>query len=292
MIQITGLTKVYRRDRPPALLDLTFDARRDTDRRFVLGTVLLGDAAVAAVLAHQLPAGALSVPAAVRSVTAVVPLLPLPIAALGAGALGGALVRARGGHEVRHPGLAALRVSYRHRNGLLAGKPAVIGLFAAALAVATTALDAVVLRFALPADVDAGRPFTGDVPRLAAAGTILAVYGVLMVLAGWAGLLATPLVRSAAAGLLILCALPALLEPALVPVLRQPGQPLPDQIRELLPFQYGLDWLGAATEGAAAAPGPAPAPALQPLFPAVLLASAVAFVGVCLLVQAGGAPSD
>ncbi|GAA2258593.1 hypothetical protein GCM10010430_48220 [Kitasatospora cystarginea] len=218
MIQITGLTKVYRRDRPPALLDLTFDARRDTDRRFVLGTVLLGDAAVAAVLAHQLPAGALSVPAAVRSVTAVVPLLPLPIAALGAGALGGALV-------------------------------------------------------------------TGDVPRLAAAGTILAVYGVLMVLAGWAGLLATPLVRSAAAGLLILCALPALLEPALVPVLRQPGQPLPDQIRELLPFQYGLDWLGAATEGAAAAPGPAPAPALQPLFPAVLLASAVAFVGVCLLVQ-------
>ncbi|MFB7945220.1 ATP-binding cassette domain-containing protein [Kitasatospora phosalacinea] len=37
MIQITGLTKAYRRGRPPALLDLTFDARPG------MVTVLLGD---------------------------------------------------------------------------------------------------------------------------------------------------------------------------------------------------------------------------------------------------------
>ncbi|WP_345707593.1 hypothetical protein [Kitasatospora paranensis] len=39
MIQVTGLTKVYRRGRPPALLDLSFDARPGTV------TVLLGEGA-------------------------------------------------------------------------------------------------------------------------------------------------------------------------------------------------------------------------------------------------------
>ncbi|KJK57734.1 hypothetical protein [Saccharothrix sp. ST-888] len=252
----------------------------------VLAAVLLGDAAVAAVIAHQLPSGTLSVSAAVRSLTAIVPLLPLPIAALGAGALGALSY----GHEVRHPGLAASQVAYRRRIGLLAGKLAVIGLLAVALAVATIVLDVVVLRFALPLRVDAGQLFAGDVPSLLAAGRALAVFGALVVLAGWSGVLTTSLVRSAAAGMLILCALPALLEPALVLALRQVGRPLPDQVRELLPFQYGLDWLGVTPQGTAPTLGPALSPelqsVLQPVFLAASLAPAAALLVACLVVQA------
>ncbi|MGK4580841.1 hypothetical protein [Kitasatospora sp. HPMI-4] len=251
----------------------------------VLGAVLIGDAAVATVLAQQQPAGVLSVSAMVRSVTAVVPLLPLPIAALGAGALGALSY----GHEVRHPGLAASQVAYRSRIGLLAGKLMVIGLLAAALAVATTVVDIVVLRLALPTSVDTGPLFSGGVPGLLAAGRPLAVFGALVVLAGCAGLLATSLVRSAAAGTLILCVLPALLEPAFSLALRQLDGSLPEQARELLPFQYGLDWPGGGSDGDATTLGPVLGPGLQPTLQPLLLAAslapAAALVVACLVAQ-------
>ncbi|MDH6127753.1 hypothetical protein [Kitasatospora sp. GP82] len=261
---------------------LAYELRRLRGLRstwFVLGAVLLGDAAVAAVIAHQLPAGALSVPAAVRSVTAIVPLLPLPISALGAGALGALSY----GHEVRHPGLAASQVTYRRRIGLLAGKLVVIGLLSAALAVATAVVDAVVLRFALPAGVDAARMFGPDAQTMVAVGQPLAVFGVMVVLAGCSGLLTTSLVRSAAAGMLILAALPALLEPALSLVLRRTGRPMPARVRELLPFQYGLDWLGDAPRDGVSAFGPALGPALRPVLEPVFLAASLAPAAVLLL---------
>ncbi|WP_441249976.1 hypothetical protein [Kitasatospora sp. McL0602] len=263
---------------------LAYETRRLRGLRstwFLLAAVLLGDVAVAALLARQLPSGTLSAAAAVRVVTAVVPLLPLPIAALGAGALGALSY----GHEVRHPGLAASRVSYRRRIGLLTGKLAVVGAVSAALAVVTLALDAVALRLALPPGARAGRVFTPETvdPRLfAQEGSVLrslAVFVALVVLAAWTGLLLTSLARSAAAGVLILCALPPLLEPVLSLVLRQAGRGWPELVRELLPFQYGLDWArGEALPRAAGA--------LEPLLVAVVLAPPAVLLVACLLVQA------
>jgi len=257
---------------------LAYEVRRLRGLRstwFILGAALVCDAAVAAVLARQLPVGTLSVGAAVRSVTAVVPLLPLPIAALGAGALGALSY----GHEVRHPGLAASHVSYRRRLGLLAGKLTVIGLLSALLALATVLLDTLVLRLALAPAVDPGPVFGADAQALAAAGRPLAVFAGLVVLAGWTGLLTTSLVRSAAAGILILCALPPLLEPALSLILRQAGRVWPAQVREVLPFQYGLDWARGADPQGAAAP-------LDPVLLAGVLAPAALLLVACLLVQA------
>ncbi|MDH6576565.1 hypothetical protein [Kitasatospora sp. MAP5-34] len=257
---------------------LVYEVRRLCGLRstwFILGAVLLADAAVAAVLARQLPAGPLTAAAAVRSVTAVVPLLPLPIAALGAGALGALSY----GHEVRHPGFAASRVSCPRRLALLAGKLTVTGLLAALLALGTVLVDALVLRLALAPGVRPGQVFALPVDAqafassaLASAARPLAVFAVLVVLAGWAGLLTTSLVRSAAAGMLILCALPALLEPVLSLVLRLAGRGWPVQVRESLPFQYGLDQVGGVDPQSAAA-----------LLDPVLLAAVLAPAGLLLL---------
>lgn len=224
---------------------LAYEVRRLRGLRstwLILAAVLLADAAVAAVLARQLPAGPLATVAAVRCVTAVVPLLPLPIAALGAGALGALSY----GHEVRHPGLPAAGVSYRRRLGLLTAKFAVTGVLAALLATATVLLDAAVLRLAHAPGVRVDALF--DLASAGFADTVrpLVLFVGLTALAGWAGLLITSVVRSAAAGLLILCAVPALLEPALSLVLRQSGRVWPAQLRELLPFQYGLDLVRGA----------------------------------------------
>ncbi|MFJ8045337.1 hypothetical protein ACIRBX_33015 [Kitasatospora sp. NPDC096147] len=219
---------------------LAYELRRLRGLRstwLILAAVLLVDAAVAAVLARQLPGGELGPTAAVRCLTAVVPLLPLPIAALGAGALGALSY----GHEVRYPGLVAGRVSFGRRCRLLIGKLAVTGPVAALLATATVLLNAaVVLAGAAPG---AGTAVLTD-PASAAFAELLRPLGLfvgLTVLAAWSGLLLTSLLRSAAAGLLVLCTVPALLEPALTLLLRRSGRGWPAQARELLPFQYGLD---------------------------------------------------
>lgn len=85
---------------------LAYEVRRLRGLRstwLILAAVLLADAAVAAVLARQLPVGQLGTAAAVRCVTAVVPLLPLPIAALGAGALGALSYGTRSGTRACRP---------------------------------------------------------------------------------------------------------------------------------------------------------------------------------------------
>ncbi|AUG79966.1 hypothetical protein CFP65_5257 [Kitasatospora sp. MMS16-BH015] len=268
---------------------LAYEVRRLRGLRstwFLFGAVLLADAVVTALLARQLPAGQLGVGAAVRTVTAVVPLLPLPIAALGAGALGALSY----GHEVRHPGLAASRVSYRRRLGLLSGKLAVIGVVAVALAVATLAVDAVVLRLALAPGAHAGRLFTlaavhpdhfghpGSVLRP------LVLFAAAVAVAAWTGLLVTSLVRSAAAGLLILCALPVLAEPATTLALRQFGPGWAERVRELLPFQYGLDRLPGGSGGLGHQVGQLGA--VDPLVLAVLVAPPVLLLACSLLLQA------
>ncbi|WP_354642569.1 hypothetical protein [Kitasatospora camelliae] len=266
---------------------LAYEARRLGGLRstwLILAAVLICDAAVAAVLARQVPAGVLSSSAAVRCVTAVVPLLPLPIAALGAGALGALSY----GHEVRHPGLSASQVSLARRVGLVAGKAVVVGLVSAALALLGLLVNLLVVGVALAPSVDAAVLFDPAVLRsglvdgglldggqVGPLGRAAAAFVLLVAAGGSAGVLAASLFRSASAGLLLLCALPALVEPAVSLLLRRSGQDWPSWVREVMPFQYGLDWVPGGP-AASQVPGQA-VPVLLPVLlaaPLVLLALA------------------
>ncbi|MFI6447439.1 hypothetical protein [Kitasatospora sp. NPDC050543] len=280
---------------------LAYELRRLRGLRstwILLAGVLLCDAAVAALLTRQLPAGQLTAPDAVRSLTAAVPLLPLPIAALGAGALGALSY----GHEVRHPGLPASRVPYLRRARLLLGKLAVTGVLSALLAGVTVLLDAVVTRFVALPGVDTSRVFSpgsvaaalGDAARhpsatLGALGA-LGVFTALVVGAGATGVLTASLTRSATAGFLLLCAVPALFDSALALLVRRAGAHWAAHASELLPARYGYQWAYGARPAAAGAAAPVQAvtDALG-LTGQVLGAALVAPVGVllllCLLVQ-------
>ncbi|MFI2612712.1 hypothetical protein [Kitasatospora sp. NPDC018619] len=249
---------------------LAYELRRLRGLRstwLLLAAVLLGDAVVAAVLAGQAPNGPLAAAAGVRLLTAAVPLVPLPFAALGAGVLGALSY----GHEVRHPGLPASQVSYPRRVRLLLAKLLVIGPVAAALALATLLLDTVAVHLALPQGVTvpawsdpaapsgrvsevltgAGLSGPADLPGAFAPFALTLGHGVpaallafvlLTVVAGWTGVLTASLTRSAAAGVLLLCALPPLLESGVALLLRHTGRPWPTRAAELLPFQSGIEW--------------------------------------------------
>ncbi|MFJ9446544.1 hypothetical protein ACIRRH_32485 [Kitasatospora sp. NPDC101235] len=248
---------------------LAYELRRLRGLRstwLLLATVLLGDAVVAAVLASQAPDGPLAAPAGVRLLTAALPLTPLPFAALGAGLLGALSY----GHEVRHPGLPASQVSYPRRVRLLLAKLLVIGPTAGLLALATLLLDTVVAHLALPDGVTvsawadpaalsdrvsealtgAGMSGLSDLPDVFAPLGLAAGHGVpaallafvlLTVLAGWTGVLTASLTRSAGSGVLLLCALPTLLESAVALLPRHTGRPWPTRAAEL-PFQSGIEW--------------------------------------------------
>ena len=257
---------------------LAYEARRLRGLRstwIVLAAVLICDAVVAGVLARQVPTGQLALAAALPPVTAAVPLLPLPIAALGAGVLGALSY----GHEVRHPGLAASQVSYLRRVRLLLGKLTVIGALSVLLAAVTLLVDAVVTRLAFTPGVDVSALFTPE--GLGAGGRLPVALGVfvgMVVAAGGAGVLTASLTRSAAAGILLLCALPVLLEAALALFLREAGVGRPQAPGEALPFQYGFDqygfdWVRAGSGPAAGGPLDLTDPVLLGAFaaPAVLL---------------------
>ncbi|MFD0569872.1 hypothetical protein ACFQ0T_12300 [Kitasatospora gansuensis] len=233
---------------------LAYEVRRLRGLRstwLILAAVLLADAAVAAVLARQLPVGQLGTAAAVRCVTAVVPLLPLPIAALGAGALGALSY----GHEVRYPGLPG-RVSYRRRLGLLVAKLAVTGVLAVLLAAASVLLDAAVLRLLHAPGARVAALFDPASAGFADALRPLLLFVGLTALAGWSGLLVTSLVRSAAAGLLILCAVPALLEPVLSLLLRQSGRVWPPSSVNCCRSSTGWTWCGVPMPSSRRSPRP------------------------------------
>jgi hypothetical protein len=184
-----------------------YEWRRLTSIRstgLILLAVLVLDAAVAGLTVRQ---AALAEPA--RVLTAGIPLLPLPLAALGAGAVGALAY----GHEVRYPLLSPLLLPLRRRLGLLLAKLVLVGAFSALLALATLAADAVVLQSAED---------PGGVESALSHGALQAAlvgFVALVVAGGWIGLLAAGLLRSAAAGMLVLVVLPVLAEPA-VTVLR------------------------------------------------------------------------
>ncbi|MFG2918448.1 hypothetical protein ACGF0D_36895 [Kitasatospora sp. NPDC048298] len=277
----------------------------------LLAAVLLGDAVLAAVLASRTPDGPLGAAAGVRLLTAALPLVPLPFAALGAGVLGALSY----GHEVRYPGLPASHVSYPRRVRLLLAKLLVIGPVAALLALATLLLDTVVVHVALPDGVavaawadpaalsgrvaealnGAGLSGLSDLPGVFAPLGLVAGQGVpaallafvlLTVAAGWTGLLTASLTRSAGAGALLLCALPALLESGVALLLRHTGRPWPIRAAELLPFQPGIEsayaWVYGGAHGAVAGSVALTDPALL----AAVVAPAVLLLLVVLLVQA------
>ncbi|WP_285738776.1 hypothetical protein [Kitasatospora phosalacinea] len=248
----------------------------------VVAGALLVNAAVAAFTAARLPDGELAVPDAVRAVAAVVPFLPLPLTALAAAVLGALSY----GNETRWPGLPASRVTLGRRLGALLAKSSVVGAAAALLAVLTLGVDALAAWSALPAGVDASAvlhpsglssvpfaaPFAAGGP-----GRPLVAFVVLAVAGGWAGLLITSLVRSAVVGILLTGALPALLEPTAGLLLHRTGRNWPVWVRELVPFQYGLDLVRDAADRTAGA--------LDGVVVVALLAPAALLVLAALLAQ-------
>ncbi|MFE6052399.1 hypothetical protein ACFQ6N_16715 [Kitasatospora sp. NPDC056446] len=293
---------------------LAYELRRLRSLRstwLLLAAVLLGDAAVAAVLASQAPDGPLAGSAGVRLLTAAVPLVPLPFAALGAGVLGALSY----GHEVRHPGLPASLVSYPRRVRLLLAKLAVVGPVAAFLALATLLLDAVAVHLALPdgttvaawADPAALSPVASEAlgraglsglsdlpgafaPLAPAAGhgvpAALLAFVLVAVVAGWTGVLTASLTRSAAAGVLLLCALPPLLESGVALLLRRTGRPWPARASELLPFQSGVEWAYGWVYGGARGAVAGSAALTDPALLAAVAAPGVVLLLAALLVQA------
>ncbi|MFF1795383.1 hypothetical protein ACIF6L_31015 [Kitasatospora sp. NPDC086009] len=293
---------------------LAYELRRLRGLRstwLLLTAVLLCDAAVAAVLAAQTPAGPLAGAAGVRLLTATVPLIPLPFAALGAGLLGALSY----GHEVRHPGLAASQVSYPRRVRLLLAKLVVIAPVAGLLALVTLLIDTVVVHFALPDGVavaawsepaalsgrvsealaSAGLSGLADLPGAFAPAALAAGQGVpaallafvlLVVVAGWTGVLTASLTRSAAAGVLLLCALPPLLESGVALVLRQTGTAWPARATELLPFQSGVEWAYGWVYGGDDRVAEGGSVLTDPALLAAVAAPALVLLLVSLLVQA------
>ncbi|MGW3183323.1 hypothetical protein ACWDD9_29015 [Kitasatospora sp. NPDC001119] len=293
---------------------LAYELRRLRGLRstwLLLAAVLLGDAVVAAVLADQAPDGPLAAPAGVRLLTAAVPLVPLPFAALGAGVLGALSY----GHEVRHPGLPASQVSYPRRVRLLLAKLLVIGPVAALLALTTLLLDTLAVHLALPDGVTvaawadpaalsdrvsaavtgAGLSGLSDLPGVFSPLGLTAGHGVpaallafvlLTVVAAWTGVLTASLTRSAAAGVLLLCALPPLLESGVALLLRHTGRPWPARAAELLPFQSGIEWAYGWVYGGAREAVAGSAALTDPALLAVVAAPAGLLLLAALLAQA------
>ncbi|MFD8704636.1 hypothetical protein ACFV1W_18795 [Kitasatospora sp. NPDC059648] len=293
---------------------LAYELRRLRGLRstwLLLAAVLLCDVVVAAVLASQAPAGPLAAPAGVRLLTAAVPLIPLPFAALGAGLLGALSY----GHEVRHPGLAASQVTYSRRVRLLLAKLVVVGPVAALLALVTLVLDTVAVQLALPAGVKVaawtdpgalsdrvsgalgtvGLSGPADLSGVFAPLALVVGHGVsaallafvlLTVVAAWTGVLTASLTRSAASGVLLLCALPPLLESGVALLLRRTGRPWPTRAAELLPFQSDIEWAYGWVYGGAREAAAGNAALTDPALLAAVTAPAAALLLAALLVQA------
>ncbi|WP_035846159.1 hypothetical protein [Kitasatospora azatica] len=257
---------------------LAYEGRRLLGLRsswLILASALLAQVAVTAVLARRAAAAASAVPDAVRLVTATMPLVPVPLAVLAAGLLG-TLASA---HEVRYPGLAAAQVRYGVRLRLLLAKLAVVGAVAALFAVASLLANALTLRLVWAP--------SGSAARLLASALLhadhrplplLLSFAALMVAAGWTGVLAAALTRSAAAGFLLLCALPMLVDLAA-------AAPVPTRLRAIgrtaTDWARGAGWAGS--DGPSALGGTVPAFLVQALD--ALLLPAVLLLAVCLLVQ-------
>ncbi|WP_051939886.1 hypothetical protein [Phaeacidiphilus oryzae] len=183
---------------------LTYEWRRLTGLRstwWVGVLVLAAGAAVELMTVRHLLGGAHD---PVRAMTAAVPLLPLPLAALGAGAVGALSA----GREARDPSLLPLVLSPWRRLRLLTAKLVLVAGYALALGLLTELGGLLLLRFARPD----GRAMVGMLDR-SPAPYQLAGFLALSVAAGWIGLLAAAVFRAAAAGMLAVLVVPVLVQP-------------------------------------------------------------------------------
>lgn len=105
------------------------------------------------------------------------------------------------------------------------------------------------------------------------------------------------LTRSVVAGILVLAALPTLVEPMAAALLRRAGATWTVRAEQALPYQYGLDRLygtagGAGTTGVPGRPSglagslTSAFEATEPIAAAALLAPAALLLVACLLIQA------
>ncbi|MEZ0069199.1 hypothetical protein ABIA32_005243 [Streptacidiphilus sp. MAP12-20] len=228
---------------------LTYERRRLTGVRstwLVPALVIPASAAVAELTLRQPAFAAVGAPVdPVQVLTAGLPLLPLPVAALGAGVIGALSA----GHEFRYPAPRALLRPLRRRLGLLLAKLVVVGLFAALLGAATLAVDALLLHFG---DRSAAAPLEaaarhGQLP------VALGGYLALVVAGSWIGLLGAALLRSAAAGVLVLITVPILAEPVAGALLDrsalESGGLRALRWHELFPVDGSHAWLYGALSG-------------------------------------------
>ncbi|MFD8567387.1 ATP-binding cassette domain-containing protein [Streptomyces sp. NPDC059639] len=165
--------------------------------------------------------------------------LPLPPAAVGAGLLGAFAF----GDEFRHPALAADRGTVPHRLGLLAAKLTVCAATAVLMAVLVVGCDATLLHLVY------GRELT-QVP--ADWLSLSASWIALVVACAWAGVLASGVFRSTAAGLAAVVAVPIVIVPLVQKALEGPSvrtaAGLPGRLRELalLHWPFGAERFVAA----------------------------------------------
>ncbi|WP_425828631.1 ATP-binding cassette domain-containing protein [Streptomyces fractus] len=166
-------------------------------------------------------------------------VLPLPPAALGAGLLGAFAF----GEEFRYPALAADRGTVPRRLGLLAAKLLVGAAVAVLLGVLTVACDTALLYLVYGSELT-------QVPAewLSLSASWLA----LVVGCAWAGVLASGLFRSTAAGLAAVVAVPIIIVPLVQKALEGPSvrtaAGLPVRLRDLalVDWPFGIERFVAA----------------------------------------------
>ncbi|WP_327661162.1 MULTISPECIES: ABC transporter ATP-binding protein [unclassified Streptomyces] len=199
----------------------------------VTGALVLAVSAVLSVLLAR--AGHTPQP---RLIAAWPQVLPLPPAALGAGLLGAFAF----GEEFRHPALAADRGTVPRRLGLLAAKLLVGAAAALLLGVLTVVGDAALLYLVYGSELT-------QVPAewLSLSASWLA----LVVGCAWAGVLASGLFRSTAAGLAAVVAVPIIIVPLVQKALEGPSvrtaAGLPGRLRDLalMDWPFGIERFAA-----------------------------------------------
>ncbi|MFJ9175741.1 ATP-binding cassette domain-containing protein [Streptomyces sp. NPDC102360] len=166
-------------------------------------------------------------------------VLPLPPAALGAGLLGAFAF----GEEFRHPALAADRGTVPRRLGLLAAKLLVGAAAALLLGVLTVAGDAALLHLV----------YGSELTQVPAEWLSLSVSWLALVVGcSWAGVLASGLFRSTAAGLAAVVAVPIIIVPLVQKALEGPSvrtaAGLPGRLRDLalVDWPFGIERFAAA----------------------------------------------
>ncbi|MGD6754940.1 ATP-binding cassette domain-containing protein [Streptomyces sp. BH105] len=165
--------------------------------------------------------------------------LPLPPAALGAGLLGAFAF----GEEFRHPALAADRGTVPRRLGLLAAKLLVGAAAALLLGVLTVVGDAALLHLV----------YGPELTRVPADWLSLSASWIALVIGcAWAGVLASGLFRSTAAGLAAVVAVPIVIVPLVQKALEGPSvrtaAGLPGRLRDLalVDWPFGIERFAAA----------------------------------------------